>query len=102
MNNDNTDTLRARHLLERYRTCKDAAGVEKVQEQIFAELEESYAAARRASGTGKLCTMPAIYLVFAIENDEQSDLLVANPNHPPLSDSDSEPGSDSEGTSTEG
>ena len=45
---------------------------------------------------------PANYSVFAIENDEQSDLLVANPNHPPLSDSGSEPGSDSEDSSTEG
>ena len=50
----------------------------------------------------KPCTMPANSSLFAIENDEQCDLLVANPNHPPLSDSDSEPGSESEGTSTEG
>ena len=70
-----------------------------MQEQILAELEESYVAARRASGTGKPCTMPANYSVFAIEDD---DLLVPNPNHLPLSDSDSEPGSDSEDTSTEG
>jgi len=75
-----------RHLLERYRTCKDAAGVEKAQEQVLAELEESYAAARRA---------PA-------EDGEQSDLLVPNPNHPPPSDSDSEPESESEDSSREG
>lgn len=52
--NDDTDTLRDRHFLERYCTCKDAAGVEKVQEQVLAELEESYAAARRAPGTKAL------------------------------------------------
>ncbi|KAI0275501.1 DUF367-domain-containing protein [Russula aff. rugulosa BPL654] len=37
-----------KHLLERYRTCEDAAGVARVQEKILAELEESYAAARGA------------------------------------------------------
>ena len=37
--------------------------------------------------------------MFVTEDHEQSDLLVANPNHPPPSDSDSEPGSESEGKS---
>jgi hypothetical protein len=73
-----------------------------VQEQVLAELEESYAAARRASGTGKLFLTPVNYSVFAIEDTEHGDLLVANPNHPPPSDSDSESGSESADTSTEG
>ncbi|KAI0300060.1 hypothetical protein B0F90DRAFT_1630489 [Multifurca ochricompacta] len=60
-----------RHLLERYRTCENAAGVTKVQEEILTELEESYAAARRDNG--------------------DDDLLVANPNHPLPPDSDSDP-----------
>jgi len=72
-----------RHLLERYSTCKDAADVAKAQEHVLAELEESYAAARRE------------------RDHDHSDLLVANPNHPPPSDSDSEPGSESDGTSGE-
>jgi len=71
-----------RDLFERYCTCEDAAGVSEVQEQVLTELEESYAAARHVPG-----------------DHEQSDLLVANPNHPPPSDSDSEPGSESEGMS---
>jgi len=70
-----------KHFLEQYRACEDAAGVVKVQEQILAELEESYAAAR--------------------EDRENDDLLVANPNHPPPPESDSEPGSESESTSKE-
>ena len=45
---DSLVTLWARHLLEQYRTCEDAAGVVRVQEQILAELEESYNAARGA------------------------------------------------------
>ncbi|KAH9979825.1 DUF367-domain-containing protein [Russula compacta] len=69
------------HLLERYCTCEDAAGVASAQEQVLAELEEAFVDARRAP-----------------END---DLLVANPNHPPPSDSDSEPGSESESTPKE-
>jgi len=77
-----------RHLLERYRPCEDAAEVVKVQEQVLVELEESYAAARCAS-----------------EDHESGDLLVANPNHPPSSDLDSEPEleseSESEGTPDE-
>jgi len=73
-----------RHLLERYRACEDAAEVVKVQEQVLAELEESYAAAR--------CTP---------EDHESCDLLVANPNHPPSSDLDSESGSGSECESDE-
>jgi rRNA small subunit aminocarboxypropyltransferase len=40
----------ARQLFEQYRTCEDAAGVARAQEQILAELEESYAAARRVPG----------------------------------------------------
>jgi hypothetical protein len=44
--------LGARHLLERYRTCEDAAGVAKAQEEVLAELEEAYVDARRAPGTG--------------------------------------------------
>jgi hypothetical protein len=43
---DSLVTLWARDLIEQYRTCEDAAGVARVQEQILAELEESYAAAR--------------------------------------------------------
>ncbi|KAI9439056.1 DUF367-domain-containing protein [Lactarius indigo] len=70
------------HLLRRYRTCDDAAAVTKVQEQILAELEETYEAARRAP-----------------EDDNNSDLLVANPNHAPPPDSDPEP-SQSDGEST--
>ncbi|KAI0286262.1 DUF367-domain-containing protein [Russula brevipes] len=65
-----------RHLLERYHTCEDAASVVKAQEEVLAELEESYSAARRVP--------------------DDPDLLVANPNHPPPSDSDSEPRSESE------
>ncbi|KAH9979569.1 hypothetical protein BGW80DRAFT_604919 [Lactifluus volemus] len=61
-----------RHLLERYRTCKDATQVTAAQEQILAELEESYVAARR---TGEY---------------EDGDLLVANPNHTPPPDSETE------------
>ena len=45
---DSLVTLRARHLLDQYRTCEDAAGVSRMQEQILAELEESYNAARGA------------------------------------------------------
>jgi len=70
-----------KHLLEQYRTCEDAAGVARVQEQILAELEESYNAAR--------------------EDHENGDLLVPNPNHPPPPDTDSEPGSELESTSRE-
>jgi hypothetical protein len=43
--------LWARHLLQRYCTCADATAVTKVQEQILAELEETYQAARCATGT---------------------------------------------------
>ncbi|KAI0245950.1 hypothetical protein BJV78DRAFT_1277330 [Lactifluus subvellereus] len=68
------------HLLERYRTCEDAAAVTTVQEQVLAELEENYAAARRVP-----------------EGYDGSDLLVANPNHtpPPASDPETGSGSDS-------
>ncbi|KAF8269109.1 hypothetical protein EI94DRAFT_1771371 [Lactarius quietus] len=75
-----------RHLLQRYRTCDDASAVTKVQEQILAELEETYKAARRA-------TAPRA------EDDGENDLLIANPNHAPPADSDSEP-SQSDGEST--
>lgn len=61
------------HLLQRYRTCDNAAAVTKAQEQVLAELEETYEAARRAT-----------------EDDNDNDLLVANPNHAPPPDSDSE------------
>jgi len=71
------------HLLQRYRTCDDASAVTKVQEQILAELEETYKAARRAT-----------------EDDGENDLLIANPNHAPPADSDSEP-SQSDGESME-
>lgn len=70
-----------RHLLQRYCTCADATAVTKVQEQILAELEETYQAARCAT------------------EDGDNDLLVANPNHAPPADSDSEP-SQSDGDST--
>lgn len=70
-----------RHLLQRYRTCDDEAAVTKVQEQILAELEETYEAARRSA------------------DDNNNDLLVANPNHAPPPDSDSEL-SQSDGEST--
>lgn len=95
--------MRARNLLERYSTCKDAAGVVKVQEQVLAELEESYAAARRAPGIGEPYSnfLQVTYSVVTTEDHDHSDLLVANPNHPPPSDSDSEPGSESDGTSGE-
>ncbi|KAI9447079.1 DUF367-domain-containing protein [Russula earlei] len=73
-----------RHLLERYRNCEDAAAVAKEQEQVLAELEETYAAARRSP-----------------QDVENGDLLIANPNHPPPPDSDFEEGSESEGTSSE-
>lgn len=43
--------LWARHLLRRYRTCNDATAVTSVQEQILAELEETYESARRPTGT---------------------------------------------------
>ncbi|KAI0259483.1 DUF367-domain-containing protein [Gloeopeniophorella convolvens] len=68
-----------RHLLDRYCACEDAAGVTRAQEEVLAELEESYVAARRARGVS-----------------EDDDLLVANPNHalPPESDSESESGSE--------
>jgi len=62
------------HLLVRYRTCEDAAAVTKLQEQILAELEKDYESARRAT-----------------EDDGNKDLLVANPNHAPPADSDSDP-----------
>ncbi|KAI0259485.1 hypothetical protein BC834DRAFT_1017582 [Gloeopeniophorella convolvens] len=65
------------HLFDRYCACEDAAGVTKVQEEVLAELEESYVAARRARG-------------------EDEDLLVANPNHALPPESDSESGSGSE------
>ncbi|KAI9439411.1 hypothetical protein BJY52DRAFT_1322331 [Lactarius psammicola] len=67
-----------RHLLQRYRTCDDAAAVMKLQEQILAELEETYEAA---------------------QDDNDNDLLVANPNHVHPPDSDSEL-SQSDGEST--
>ncbi|KAH9012372.1 hypothetical protein EDB84DRAFT_1590559 [Lactarius hengduanensis] len=75
-----------RHLLQRYRTCDDAAAVTKVQEQILAELEETYEAARRSAAPMS-------------EDDNNNDLLVANPNHAPPPDSDSELGQ-SDGEST--
>ena len=43
--------LWARHLLQRYRTCADATAVTSVQEQILAELKETYESARRPTGT---------------------------------------------------
>ncbi|KAH9959347.1 hypothetical protein BC827DRAFT_1134728 [Russula dissimulans] len=92
------------HLLERYRACEDAAGVVKVQEQVLVELEESYAAARRASGTDVpyiIMLLSDLLCVFLPEDHESGDLLVANPNHPPSSDLDSEPESESEGTPDE-
>ncbi|KAH9025370.1 hypothetical protein EDB83DRAFT_2555401 [Lactarius deliciosus] len=77
------------HLLQRYRTCDDAAAVTKLQEQILAELEETYEAARRAAGRSGPMS----------EDDNNNDLLVANPNHAPSPDSDSEL-SHSDGEST--
>jgi pre-rRNA-processing protein TSR3 len=87
--------LQGRHLLERYRTCKDAAQVTAAQEQILAELEESYVAARRTRGMHvtfeRLSSAHA--LMSTPKDDEDGDLLIANPNHtpPPDSETESEP-----------
>ncbi len=45
--------------------------------------------------------MKTIRSAFILEDDENGDLLVANPNHPPPPDTDSEPESESESTSRE-
>ena len=71
-----------------------------MQEQILAELEESYTAARGADDSYRN-GLKKIRLAFILEDHENGDLLVANPNHPPPPDTDSEPGSESESTSNE-
>jgi pre-rRNA-processing protein TSR3 len=89
----------ARHLLLRYRTCEDAAAVTKVQEQILAELEKDYESARRATGMNWFGWALVKRSVSIAEDGGNNDLLVANPNHAPPADSDSNP-SQSDGEST--
>jgi hypothetical protein len=68
-----------------------------MQEQILAELEETYESARRATGTNWFRYWSSYSALVAEDGD--NDLLVANPNHAPPADSDSEP-SQSDGDST--
>ena len=98
---DGTDMniLSDRHLLLRYRNCEDAAAVTKVQEQILAELEKDYESARRATGMNWFSWALVKRSAPIPEDGGNSDLLVANPNHAPPADSDSDP-SESDGEST--
>jgi len=57
--------------IERYKTCTSALDVNKMQETIIAELEESYARSRQ-------------------DQNSDNDLLVENPNHALSGDDDSE------------
>lgn len=62
------------HLIQRYRTCDSAEEVVAMQERILAEAEEDYQRNRQ-------------------QDNEDDDLLVANPNHaqfPSFTDSDSD------------
>ncbi|KAI0050147.1 DUF367-domain-containing protein [Auriscalpium vulgare] len=64
-----------KHLIERYRTCTDAASMQAMQDRILEELETAYVLSRAPVDP---------------ENTEPEDLLVANPNHAPPPDSSSD------------
>ncbi|KIJ38884.1 hypothetical protein M422DRAFT_210636 [Sphaerobolus stellatus SS14] len=73
-----------KHLIERYRTCETAEEVSAMQDRIIADAEVDYQESRR------------------VRDDDDGDLLVANPNHAgrdePDSDSDEEESDEDEAT----
>ncbi|TFK82899.1 DUF367-domain-containing protein [Polyporus arcularius HHB13444] len=71
------------HLLEQYKTCEDAAAITAMQEKILADLEKSYDDSRRTMDDG-----------------EELDLLVPNPNHHHVPESSSEEEEDDEEAET--
>ncbi|KAG6902152.1 hypothetical protein C0995_003626 [Termitomyces sp. Mi166 len=70
-----------RPFLERYKTCNSADEVSAMQDRIMDDLEKNWTESRRQKEE---------------QGDEGEDLLVANPNHQHLDDSDEPPPSDSE------
>ncbi|KAF6748105.1 DUF367 family protein [Ephemerocybe angulata] len=64
--------------IKRYRTCTTSDDVQKMQESIMQELEDSYQESRRAKDAAQH------------NQDGEEDLLVSNPNHVQEEDSDSE------------
>ncbi|KAF8580926.1 DUF367-domain-containing protein [Ramaria rubella] len=61
------------HLIERYRTCETATQVSEMQERIISDAEADYEESRRRT-----------------REDEDGDLLIANPNHAGRSETESD------------
>jgi pre-rRNA-processing protein TSR3 len=66
--------------LDRYQACKNAAEISASQEALQRELEEEHAKARQDKGANMRFSSSFTIMIFVIDNDD-GDLLVANPNH---------------------
>jgi len=71
--------------LKRYQQCTTAEEVSAAQDVLLAELEESWKESHKETGALIFYT----YIIISLYKDSQ-DLLVANPNHAILTDSDEE------------
>ena len=95
---DVADHVLRRHLIEQYRTCKNAEEVSAKQEEILKSLEADYEASRRERGVYAPQWSCVVLLTVTDEHAEEDDWLEANPNHrampPPESDSEDDVSSD--------
>lgn len=68
-------------MIERYRTCETAAQVAEMQEQIISDAEAEYTESRRKGKSDSGIVVILTSSCIPAREEENGDLLVANPNH---------------------